>query len=323
METLYICGEADLSRDENTILVKIGGRKRRIPIESIRHIVLTADGALTTKFLGLCGRAGVRVSFFDYYGWYRGAFEPAAHVGSGEVKLRQAALLLDPIRRMSLARALIRGAMFTILENLRYHAYRGIDTLRPFLNEISKCQAQLPKAKNPESLMGLEGMARKTYYQAWEFVDPRLAFAPRVKRPPNNRINCLMSFLNGLTYTAVRHEIAKTHLDETLSFLHAPSSGRSSLSLDLAEVFKPVTTDRSIFAMTRKNMVRDEWFDEHDGVCLLTECGRRNVVERFAATTDRSGEDGVSMRDMMRKEALKIQGHILDMKEYVPFTKGS
>jgi CRISPR-associated protein Cas1 len=288
METLYICGEANLSRDENTILVKTGGRKQRIPIESVRHIVVMADGTLTTKFLGLCGRAGVRVSFFDYYGWYKGAFEPVAHVGSGEVKLRQAALVLDPARRMILARTIIRGAMFTILENLRYHAYRGVDTLKPFLNEIGKYQARLPKAESTEALMGLEGMARRSYYQAWGLVDPRLAFAPRVKRPPNNRINCLMSFMNGLTYTAVRHEIAKTHLDETLSFLHAPSSGRSSLSLDLAEVFKPVTADRAIFSMTRKNMVQDEWFEERDGVCLLTECGRRNVVERFAVTMDRA-----------------------------------
>jgi CRISP-associated protein Cas1 len=323
METLYICGEADLFRDDNTILVKTGGRKKRIPIESVRHIVMTADGALTTKFLGLCGRAGVRVSFFDYYGWYKGSFEPVAHVGSGEVKLRQAALVLDPVRRMFLARAIIRGAMFTIMENLRYYAYRGVDTLKPFLDEIGKYQARLPQAENTEALMGLEGMARRTYYQAWGLVDPRLAFAPRVKRPPNNRINCLISFMNGLTYTAVRHEIAKTHLDETLSFLHAPSSGRSSLSLDMAEVFKPATSDRAIFSMTRKNMLKDEWFEEREGVCLLTECGRRNVVERFAATMDRADAGSVSMRDLMRKEALKIQGHILEIKEYVPFTKGS
>ena len=156
METLYICGEADLSRDENTIVVKTGGRKKRIPIESVRHIVVTADGVLTTKFLGLCGGTGVRVSFFDYYGWYKGAFEPVAHVGSGEVKLRQAALVLDPARRMILAQTIIRGAMFTILENLRYHAYRGVDTLKPFLNEICKYQARLPKVESTEALMGFE-----------------------------------------------------------------------------------------------------------------------------------------------------------------------
>src|SRR3546814_2403466 len=82
-------------------------------------------------------------------------------------------------------------------------------------------------------LMGCEGIARRTYLEAWPLIDERLSFGTRVKRPPNNPINCLISFLNGMTYAAVRHEIAKTHLNETLSFLHAPSSARSSLSLDL------------------------------------------------------------------------------------------
>lgn len=323
METLYICGEVELSRDENTILTKTGGRKSRIPIETVRHIVITSDGTLTTKFLALCGRAGVRVSFFDFYGWYQGAFEPTANGGSGEVKIRQAAVVLDPARRMVLAREIIRGALFTVMENLRYYAYRGIDTLKPAIDGIGRYQARLSKASDPETLMGFEGMARRLYYDAWGVLDARLAFAPRVKRPPNNRINCLISFMNSLTYTAVRHEIAKTHLDETLAFLHAPSSGRSSLSLDLAELFKPVAVDRQIFAMTRKDMVKDEWFEERDSVCLLTETGRRHIVERFAAALDQASENGISLRARMRKEALKIQRHILDMEEYTSFTKGS
>ncbi len=40
METLYVCGEADISRDENTILVKTRGIKKRVPIEAVRHIVV-------------------------------------------------------------------------------------------------------------------------------------------------------------------------------------------------------------------------------------------------------------------------------------------
>lgn len=58
METLYICGEADISRDESTILIKTQGAKKRIPIEAIRHIVVMSDGTLTTKFLALSDAPG-------------------------------------------------------------------------------------------------------------------------------------------------------------------------------------------------------------------------------------------------------------------------
>ena len=320
VETLYICGEADISRDDSTILVKTGGRKRRFPIETVRHVVVTSDGTLTTRFLSLCGKHGVRVSFFDYYGWYKGAFEPVANIGSGEVKVRQAQLVLDERRRLAVAREIVRSALDNIIENLRYYAYRGNDTLKTAIGEVSGYRSRLPSALSTEMLMGYEGMARRCYYEVWGRIDERLGFAPRVKRPPNNRINCLISFMNGLAYSAVRHEIAKTHLDETLSVLHAPSAARSSLSLDLSEPFKPVVVDRQIFSMVRKGMVQDEWFDEKDGVCILTEPGRRAAVERFAANLD-NGEAGDSLRMLMRKEAIKLQRHVFGAEEYTAFRR--
>jgi CRISPR-associated protein Cas1 len=322
METLYICGEVDISRDENTILVKTRGIKKRVPIEAVRHIVVMSDGALTTKFLALSGRAGVRVSVFDHYGWFTGAFEPVANAGSGEVKIRQAALILDRVRRMAVAREIIRGTFFNILEGLRYYAYRGTESLKPAIEEIRRYEVRLTKAADIETLMGFEGMARRAYYEAWGKVDERLAFAPRMRRPPNNRINCLMSFMNGLAYAAIRHEISKTHLDVTLSILHSPSSARSSLALDLAEPFKPVVVDRQIFAMVRKKMLADEWFDQREGVCALTEIGRRAVVERFAATIDSAGSNG-STRNAMRWEALKLQRHVMDVEEYTAFRRST
>jgi CRISP-associated protein Cas1 len=305
METLYICGEADISRDENTILIKTHGAKKRVPIEAIRHIVVMSDGTLTTKFLALSGRAGVRVSVFDYYGWFAGAFEPVANTGSGEVKIRQARLILDPTRRMAVAREIIRGTLFNIMEGLRYYAYRGAEDLKLAIQEIRGYEASLARATDPETLMGFEGIARRVYYEAWGKVDARLAFAPRIKRPPNNR-----------------HEISKTHLDVTLSVLHAPSSARSSLALDLAEPFKPVVVDRQIFAIVRKNILADGWFDEKGGVCMLTETGRRSVVERFATTIDSASSSG-SIQNAMRWEALKLQRHVMDIDEYTAYRRST
>lgn len=319
METLFIAGEAELSRDEDTILVATGGRKRRVPVEALRHVVMTADGTLTTKFLALCGKRGIRVSFFDYYGWWVGDFEPSSHVASGEMKARQAAFVVDPATRMPVAREMIRASIDNMVETLRYHAYRGNKALRAPIADMLRSRGIASEATNVPALMGSEGMARRIYYLAWGSVDERLAFAPRVRRPPNNRINCLLSFMNGVTYSAVRHEIAKTHLDETLSVLHAPAAARSSLSLDLSEPFKPVLVDRQVFAMVRKDMLQDVWFEEKPGIVMLTEIGRRAVVERLAPLLD--GQNG--MRAEMRGEALKLQRHILGMGDYLAYRKGT
>jgi CRISPR-associated protein Cas1 len=168
--------------------------------------------------------------------------------------------------------------------------------------------------------MGIEGQIHQWYYAAWKHIDETLDFGQRVRRPPNNPINCLLSFLNQLTYTVVRHEIAKTHLDDTMALLHSAGTGRHSLSLDLAEPFKPVLADALIFRMVGRRMLSDNWFEQQEGVCLLSETGRRHVAEQFATRLEETYQ-GRTYREWIYQEALGIERHILGMQEYESFKR--
>ena len=139
-----------------------------------------------------------------------------------------------------------------------------------------------------EALMGLEGNARSWSWAPGEYIDARLNFGARVRRPPNNPINCLLSWFNGLCYAAMRHAIAQTHLDGCLSFLHAPAAARHSLALDLAEPFKPVLTDILIFEFVLRGQMDDAWFQQEDGVCRLSETGRRRTLEMWTTKIEQA-----------------------------------
>ena len=104
METLFVTREAKLRQHENTLSITLDDRTRSLPIESIGHLVLLGETRLNTRLLTLCGKHGVRISVFDYYGYCKGAFEPLDQNPAGLVKLKQAALLLDDRRRMAVAR---------------------------------------------------------------------------------------------------------------------------------------------------------------------------------------------------------------------------
>ena len=320
METLFVSRAARLKREENTLAVVLDGQKRSYPIEKVRHIVLLAESDLNSRLLCLCGQYGVRVSFFDYYGYFKGAFEPIASSPSGRVKLEQAKSVFDDAKRMPLARELVRGAAHNMQANLLYYLYRGHSSLDAVLEEMNDLVRRIAKAGDTATLMGLEGNLHTAYYAGWKHVDPLLDFGRRVRRPPNNPINCLISFLNQMTYTVVRHEAFKTHLEETLSWLHAPSSGRSSLSLDISELFKPVLTDTLIFKMVRKKMLADNWFEQHDGMCLLTEIGRRYVAEQFSVRLEEVYKDR-SYREWIYREALQIERHVMGVAEYESFKR--
>jgi CRISPR-associated protein Cas1 len=320
METLFISRQAQLRQRENTLAVTVDGQTRSFPIEKIRHVVLLAEARLNSRLLTLCGKHGVRLSVFDFYGYCKGAFEPTDPNPSGKVKLAQAEAVLNESRRMALAKEIVRGAAHNMRANLLYYRYRGKEELDKPLTQMDKLMQKIGKAGDTETLMGIEGNLHQHYYAAWPLIDPALAFAPRVRRPPNNPINCLLSFLNQLTYTVTRHEVFKTHLEETFSLLHSPGIGRSSLSLDLSEPFKPVLANPVIFRLVRRKMMDDGWFEHHEGVCLLTETGRRHVVEQFSVRLEEIYQER-SFREWIYREAIGLERHVLGVAEYESFKR--
>ena len=320
METLFVSREAELKRRDNTLFIKVDGKSRPMPVEKLRHVVLMGESRLNSRLLSLCGTHGVRISVFDYYGYFKGAFEPVDQSPSGRVKLEQARSILDAAERLSIAREIVRGAAHNLRANLLYYQYRGVSELADPVSRIDRLMEQIGSTRETRDLMGIEGMIHQVYYPAWKTLDPWLDFGRRVRRPPNNPVNCLISFLNQMVYTAVRHEAFKTHLDQSLSWLHSPSSGRASLSLDLAEPFKPVLADALIFRMARRRMVKDNWFDERDGVCLLTDVGRRHVAEQFSTRLEEPVQ-GRSYREWMYREALNLERQVMGVAEYAAFRR--
>jgi CRISPR-associated protein Cas1 len=322
MDTLFVARDAVLEREDGTLVVRVAGSpRRRFPVHALRHVVVAGEARLTTAVLTLIGRSDIRLTILDHYGNAAGAFEPIGSPASGTVRLAQAKHALDPVLRLALAKRIVRGTMRNLRANLSYRTYRGNVALRPVIAAIGELERKTEDAESIQALMGLEGSARAWYFEAWPLIDLRLSFGNRVRRPPNNPINCLLSWFNGLCYAAMRHAIAQTHLDGCISFLHAPTEARHSLALDLAEPFKPVLTDTLIFEAVLRDRMEDAWFIQEDGACRLSETGRLRTLEMWTAKVESTGTEDRSVRQLMRSEALGIERHVLGMGDYKPFLR--
>jgi CRISPR-associated protein Cas1 len=167
---------------------------------------------------------------------------------------------------------------------------------------------------------------RATYYRAWPgmFAAPWAEFEKRVKRPPDNPINALLSFGNSLCYTLCLSEIYRTALNPTISVLHQPGDRRFSLALDLAEIFKPALVDRLIFKLVNNGEITPKHFDASLNFCYLKEEGRKVFVNAWDAKLrdtfeHRTLKQRVSYRRLVRLECYKLQKHLLDFGTYEPF----
>ena len=165
------------------------------------------------------------------------------------------------------------------------------------------------------------------YYQFFDRLiqDEAFFIVKRVRRPPSNPMNALISFVNSLCYAMTLSQIYRTRLDPRISFLHSPSDRRISLNLDISEIFKPILVDRLIFSLVNRHMLTLSDFTRNDsgGVYALPEA-RKLIVQEWEKSIRRtietpSGTRKVSWRSMVRIEAQKLQKHITDSAEYVPF----
>ncbi|MDF2821875.1 MAG: CRISPR-associated endonuclease Cas1 [Clostridiales bacterium] len=247
---------------------------------------------------------------------------------SGRVIVKQALAYDNHDKRMHIAKAIVNGIAENIYFTL-YHYYRhGKTELKDYLDWLRKdVKSMLLKIKGINQLLALEGEIWGKFYATFKFILPEdFAMLKRVKRPPDNPINALISFGNTLLYTKTVSQLYETHLNQSISFLHEPVERRFSLSLDLSEVFKPIIVFKTIFdCVNNRKITVEKHFDKKLNYALLNESGKKIFVEEYENRINNVFEHTKLRRKVTYKTAIKIDGYklikyIIEGKDFVPFS---
>lgn len=323
--SLYIYNSGTIQRYDNTLrFINENDEKRDIPIETVGDINIMTEMQLNVSLLNLLSQKGIPVHFYNYYDYYIGSFYPKETLVSGELLVKQVEFYSDNNKRLEIAKKFIDGAADNIYRNVRYYNSRGKD-LSNTLMDIDYIRKNIYLAQTIQELMGYEGNIRKHYYSAWNIiVNQEIDFQKRVKHPPDNMINTLISFVNTLIYTRILGEIYKTQLNPTISYLHEPGTRRFSLSLDISEIFKPLLADRLIFSLLNKNQITEKSFTKKLNYLHLTKEASQIIAKELddkLQTTIKHKElnKNVSYLYLIRLECYKLVKHLLGEKEYEPF----
>ncbi len=304
----FILSDGSISRKEDTVLFQNSEVRKVIPIEDIDEIFVLAEVSLTSKVLKLMAKAGVTLHLFNRYGFYTGSFYPRETNVSGFLIIKQSEHYLDHEKRLFLAKSFVLGA----IENLSDIYKLGA---KDYLKKLADC-------KSVEDVMSVEGDFRKRCYAELEKITG-LEFGTRSKRPPQNPLNALISFGNSLVYAKVLGEIYFTQLNPTISYLHEPSTKRFSLSLDMAEIFKPILSDGLIVRLLRSGKLKEEHFVKESGMCYLSKEGARIFLSEFDQLLNktikhRKLKRRVSHRSLIRLELYKLIKHLVGDEVYQP-----
>lgn len=328
-KTYYLFNPGQLQRKDNTLKFtpynESGAEEvpRYLPVENVGELYCFGNLDANSALYNFLGREQIPIHFFDYYENYTGSFMPREALISGKMLITQVKVQQNHKKRLVIAQRILDGASYNMVKNLKYYNSRGKD-LGPIIEVIESLTQKLPATTSIEALMGIEGNIRKNYYEAFELIINDFSMNGRSYRPPKNEVNALISFGNMMCYSQCLRAIHQTQLNPTVSFLHEPGERRFSLSLDLAEVFKPLLVDRVIFKVMNKRMIQTDHFEENLNRIILKSNGKKIFVQAFGdrleeTISHRTLNRSVSYKHLIKLECYKLQKHILEIEEYKPF----
>lgn len=315
---LYITSHGILLRKDNTLFFVKEDIKQQIPIHAISEI--NCHGKVTVKSgaASFLMKEGIVVNFFNKYGFYEGSLYPKIKLNSGLVVVKQSEHYLNHDKRIYIANEFVEGIKHNVLKTLKYYSKKGKE-LDEYIDNIEKEEIK----GDISQIMSSEGRIWNNFYQSFNIILRKFNFIKREIRPPTDEINSLLSFGNSLLYTTVLSELYQTYLHPSVSFLHEPSERRFSLSLDIADIFKPIIVDRTIFKLVNNNMINKKHFSKDVGV-LLNDAGKQIFISEYQKKLETTIKHPtlnkkVSYKYLIRLEGYKLIKHILDDQPYESF----
>lgn len=290
-----------------------------LPINGIDEIYILGKVELDTYTMSFLSTNNILLHIFSAHGSFRGNFYPNSPNSvnkSGFVFLNQLRSFDDEIKRVAIAKEITRARMKNAANNCIKKAVKF---------ETQKYLNALDKASSIAEIMACEGAFAKEYYQKWNEIikdQKSFKFITRSKRPPTDKINAFISYVNTRIYNVCLSEIYKTELDPRISFLHEPNYRSLSLHLDLAEIFKPLIGDNLIFNMLNRKEITPKDFKTNAGRIRFSNDAVQkielNMIKSLTSVVS-LGKQNLTYRQIIRREANRIKKCICENYPYEGF----
>ena len=285
MATLYVTEPgARIEKEHQTVLVtKDDVVLRRVPLVRISEIVLIGRVGVTTPALHSLLRHNIGLTLLARQGKLLGRLAPAINKN---IPLRhlQYERAKDPEFCLTLSRSIVLAKLCNQRTLARRMAReREIDEESHF-ERMDQAVKEARAAPDISTLMGYEGSGARTYFQFLSAIIPAdWGFTKRVRRPPKDPINAMLSLGYVLLGHAIMSALEVTALDPYDGFFHSDRYGRPALALDLAEEFRSVIVDSVVLTIVGKKMLTpDDFRAGPAGACYLRRAALQEFLTEFS-----------------------------------------
>lgn len=285
LNTLYITTQGSyLHKERETLVIKLGDEKlAQFPSLSIGNILCFGQVSMSPFLMGYCADEGIGVAFFTEYGRFLARVK-GRQTGNVLLRREQYRWADCPEKSVAVARlfvaAKIANSRAVLQRELRNHGENLalIEAVKRLKSSLRRAQ----HATNVPEIMGIEGEAASSYFSVFNQLlrgGSGFAFNGRVRRPPTDPVNALLSFVYSLITQECVSALYGVGLDPFVGLLHQDRPGRPSLALDLLEEFRASWADRLVLTViNRKQIKAKDFITEASGAMRLKDDARKNLL---------------------------------------------
>lgn len=314
---LYVIEQgAKLNREGRRIVVsKDGETLVQAAVLQVSQVVLFGNIQITTPALRLLLDEGVEVVLLSESGRFYGRLVGASG-GHGALRVNQVLCSQDINFSLRTAQQMVYGKLHNIKVFLQRYARRlASETIHLAAIGVDQQLQRTARTTAHNSLMGVEGQGAAIYFGVWKaLLQPPWRFDGRVRRPPTDPVNVLLSFGYTVLQQNILGAVQTAGLDPHVGFLHRLEYNRPSLALDLMEEFRPLIVDSVVLRCLNNAIIKEEHFrpgEEDERPIVLMPEGVRLFVRELETRLTQSFKHPESGEQVTYRRLFLLQAYAL------------
>jgi CRISP-associated protein Cas1 len=323
-------------------------RKERVPLLKIDEVVVLGEVTLTASAMHLLLERNIEITFLGHYGQFKGRLSPPFSKNA-ILRMAQYRAHQDMTQRCELARRFVIGKLSNQRQRLqRYNRTHqdtevslGIKQISELLDNLANFPVHQPPRKKLlatgdqgiegtalESILGMEGAGSAAYFRCFGKLlsnQKQWPFPGRVKRPPTDPVNSLLSFGYSLLANKVASAVQLVGFDHFVGYLHSTFYGRPALALDIMEEFRPLIVDSVVLTLLNNRMLTPKDFVVELGAYRLKDGQRKVFFTKFEERLNEEVSHPLFGYKTTYRRCIELQGRLLakyvtsEIEEYPPF----
>ena len=310
-----------LRKQGEGFVVKNEDKVFEVSARKVDSILITTSAYISTDAIKLAMDHNIDVIFLDDFGdpygrvWH-------SKLGSTVLIRRRQLEIGEKEEGLNLAKEWVMAKLdhqIEFLKRLANSRPEKEEKLKEYIQRLEEIKAKLGELSGTidekrGTIMGLEGSAGRTYFEALSFIMPdRYRFDGRSRQPAKDEFNCLLNYGYGVLYSMVEKACIIAGLDPYVGFLHTDNYNKKSLVFDLIEMFR-ILADQTVVYLFSGRKVKQEFFDTLKGGLTLNKEGKAALIEALNETFEKSVRyrgRNIKNRDIIQFECHRIANQLI------------